>query len=76
MYYLTIVKGWIFFFSYFNTFVGEIFWFIYFRKKDYPIKPIVLTIFIAKFVGDAISIVSVGRESPLRAGQKSPIVVK
>ena len=56
MYYLTIVKGWIFFFSYFNTFVSEIFWFIYIHKKDYPIKPIVLTFFIAKFIGDAISI--------------------
>ncbi|MBQ5328240.1 MAG: hypothetical protein J6J15_03540 [Oscillospiraceae bacterium] len=56
MYYLAIYKGWMFFFSYFNTFVGEIFWLIYFHKKDYPIKPIVLIIFIAKCIGDAISI--------------------
>lgn len=56
MYYLVIYKGWIFFFSYFNTFVGEIFWFIHFCKKDYPIKPIALAAFVAKFIGDAISI--------------------
>lgn len=56
MYYLANIKEWAFFFSYFNTFVGEIFWFFHFCKKDYPIKPITLAIFVTKFIGDAISI--------------------
>lgn len=56
MYYLVAIKRWIFFFSYFNTFVGEIFWLAYVFKKDYPIKPIALAIFLAKFVGDTIAV--------------------
>jgi len=56
MCYLVAVKGHMFFFSYFNTFIGEIIWFSLILKKDYPMKPIALAMFITKFVGDAISI--------------------
>ncbi len=56
MIYLVTVKKYKFFFSYFNTFIGELFWFYYILKDDYPIKPLNLAAFIAKFVGDAISI--------------------
>ena len=56
MIYLVAVKEYMFFFSYFNTFIGELFWFYYILKEDYPMKPLNLATFIAKFVGDAISI--------------------
>ena len=56
MFYLVAVKNYMFFFSYFNTFIGELFWCYYILKKDYPTKPLNLAAFIAKFVGDAISI--------------------
>ncbi len=56
MIYLVEVKGYKFFFSYFNTFVGELFWFVYILKKDYPLKPLNLAVFITKFIADAISI--------------------
>lgn len=56
MCYLVLIKGWIFFFSYFNTFVGEIIWFCYILRKDYPMKPLALASFIAKFIGDAVSV--------------------
>lgn len=64
MCYLVGFAGHQFFFSYFNTFVGEIVWLVHILKKDYPRKPVVLMIFVAKFLGDAISIpVYFGRAS-------------
>ena len=45
-----------YFFSYFNTFVGELFWFRYILKKEYPIKALNFAAFIAKFIGDAVSV--------------------
>lgn len=56
MCYLVAIKGHMFFFSYFNTFIGEIFWLLLIFKKDYPMKPLALAAFITKFVGDLISI--------------------
>lgn len=57
MCYCVIANKYMFFFSYFNTFVGEIFWLVFILKKDYPMRPIALAAFFAKFIGDAISIV-------------------
>ena len=56
MCYFVAYKKFGFFFNYFNTFVGEIVWLLHIRKKDYPKKPIVLLIFITKFVADTIAI--------------------
>ena len=56
MYYLAISKGQMLFFSYFNTFVGEVVWLIHVCKKNYPNKPITLTFFITKFLGDVLAI--------------------
>lgn len=56
MCYLVIIRGWTFFFSYFNTVVGEIIWLFYIFKKDYPMKPLALAAFITKFIADAVSI--------------------
>ena len=56
MIYLVAIQHHMFFFSYFNTFIGELFWYYYILKDDYPIKPLNLVAFSAKFVGDAISI--------------------
>ena len=57
MVYCVIVKGYTFFFSYFNTFIGMWFWLAFVVKnKDYPIKPMTLALFVTKFIADAISI--------------------
>lgn len=56
MFQFVAVMGWAFFFSYFCTFIGELFWFRFIFRKEYPLKPITLVVFIAKFVADAISI--------------------
>lgn len=57
MFYFVTVKGQMFFFSYFNTFIGEVIWFRFILKKDYPMKPIALLAFFTKFIGDSFSIV-------------------
>lgn len=56
MCYMVIVKKQMFFFAYFNTLVGEIIWFRHIRKKDYPVKPLALWVFIAKYLADAFAI--------------------
>jgi len=56
MYYLVVLRGWNFFFSYFNTFVGVLLWFGYFLKRDYPEKPLVLAAVVTKLLADTISI--------------------
>jgi len=56
MCYWVVIKNCMFFFSYFNTFIGELFWLHFILKTDYPMKPLALAAFVAKFVGDAISI--------------------
>ena len=53
---LVAYKDQMYFFSYFNTFVGELFWFRFILKKEYPFKALNLTAFIAKFIGDAVSV--------------------
>lgn len=45
-----------FFFSYFNTFYGMVFWLFRILKKDYPMKALSLAAFVTKFVADLISI--------------------
>lgn len=49
-------KGYQLFFALFNTVVGEILWIFHIRKKDYPMKPMVLIMFLSKFVADAMSV--------------------
>ena len=57
MVYLVAYQNQMFFFSYFNTFIGEILWFLYvLRRKDYPIETLTFLLFFTKFVGDAIAI--------------------
>lgn len=56
MCYMVVYKGQQFFFSYFNTFIGELVWLMHIRKKEYPMKPMVFLMFCVKFIGDAISI--------------------
>ena len=56
MCYAVAYNGQQYFFSYFNTFIGEIVWLFHIKKKEYPTKPIVLLMFCAKLIGDAISI--------------------
>ena len=56
MVWLVAYKDQMYFFSYFNTFVGELFWFRYIFKKEYPIKALNFAAFIAKFIGDAVSV--------------------
>lgn len=51
---LVAIRGYMFFFSYFNTFVGMLFWFIFILKRDYPIKPIALAVFVVKFIADVL----------------------
>ena len=54
MFYLALVKDQILFFSYFNTFLGTVFWFVHILKKDYPMVPIALVAFLTKFFGDSL----------------------
>lgn len=56
MCYLVGHKEQTFFFSYFNTFIGELIWLYHIHRKKYPMKPLSLIAFMAKFIGDAISI--------------------
>lgn len=55
MFYLVALKNHMFFFSYFNTFIGEVIWFGILFKKDYPMKPFALIAFFAKFIADTIA---------------------
>ena len=45
-----------FFFSYFNTFIGELIWLYHICKKDYPMKPLSLLAFMTKFIADIVAI--------------------
>ena len=54
--YLVAYKGHQLFFALFNTLVGEIIWLIHVRKKEYPINTLVLVMFLAKFIADAMSV--------------------
>lgn len=56
MCYLVGHKGHMFFFSYFNTFVGELIWLFHVRRTNYPMRPLALMVFIAKLLADTIAI--------------------
>lgn len=56
VFYFIEYKNQMFFFSYFNTFLGEVIWFVHIKKNDYPIKPVVLGAFTAKFIADVICV--------------------
>lgn len=56
MCYFVAYKDYMFFFSYFNTFLGEIFWFSFIRKREYPMRSLSLIAFWTKLIGDAIAI--------------------
>ena len=56
MIWLVAYKNQMYFFSYFNTFIGELFWFGYILKKQYPMKALNLAVFIAKLIGNAVSV--------------------
>ena len=57
MCYLVAYRGYLLFFCLLNTFVGEIFWLSHVWKKDYPMKPIVLAMFLTKYIADSMSVV-------------------
>lgn len=50
-----VVKGWMLFFSYFNTFVGMCFWAQYIRREAYPMKPWAGAAFLIKFAADVLA---------------------
>lgn len=53
MIYWVTIKECMYFFSYLNTFIGIFIWMIFvIKNKDYPMKPIVLAIFLTKFIAD------------------------
>lgn len=54
MLYLVAIKEYMFFFSYFNTFLGVFIWAKFIRHKDYPINGISLSVFIMKFLADIL----------------------
>ena len=65
IYWVAIMEK-MFFFSYFNTFIGIVFWLVFVIKhKDYPIKPITLAIFLAKLMADTLAIPIYFREGNL-----------
>ena len=46
-----------FFFSYFNTLLGEFIWFVFvLKREEYPIRPLVLLSFLSKLTGDTLAI--------------------
>lgn len=49
---LVVCKRQVLFYNYLNTFTGMLFWFGFIFKKDYPMKPFALFIFIIKFIAD------------------------
>lgn len=56
MIYFVTIKGHVLFFSYFNTFIGELFWLNHIRKDDYPMKPYAIAAFISKLIADFIAV--------------------
>ena len=56
MIYLVTFKGHMLIFAYANTFLGQVFWLLLVRRKDYPMTPWTLSIFVIKFVADVILI--------------------
>lgn len=54
MLYLVVLKQIMFFFSYFNTFLGMLIWVGFICKKNYPMKGISLAVFIVKFIADVL----------------------
>lgn len=55
MVYAVALKGQMFLFSYVNTFIGETIWYVHIKKEDYPTKPIVLSLFITKWIADVFA---------------------
>jgi hypothetical protein len=59
MFYFVVVSEHMFFFSYFNTFIGIIFWlFFVIRHRDFPMKKITLAIFISKMTADVAAMIA------------------
>lgn len=56
MCYCVIIIDQMYFFSYFNTMLGEIIWFKFIFKDNYPLKRYSLFAFISKFIADTIAI--------------------
>ena len=56
MIYLIYFKEMYFFFSYFNTIIGELIWLFYIKREEYPINKYTISIFLIKFIANAVSI--------------------
>lgn len=54
-----------YFFSYYNTFIGEIIWFFHVLKKEYPLKPFALMAFLSKLIADSVAIFVYFGKGPL-----------
>ena len=55
MTYFVTLREEMFFFSYLNTIVGMIIWLGFLiQRKDYPIKPLTLAMFLSKFIADIL----------------------
>ena len=65
MYYLVVIKDGMFYFNYFNTFVGELLWLKYINKDNYPMEPISLCVFVFKLIADTFAISVYFGEGPL-----------
>lgn len=56
LYDLIAKQGKMLFFSYFNTFIGELVWLRFVLKKNYAMKPLALASFITKFVANFLAV--------------------
>jgi hypothetical protein len=61
MIYVVVIKKYMLFFSYLNTFTGMLFWFFFVLRREYPMIPVTLAVFLTKLVADILAaIVYVG----------------
>lgn len=56
MFWLVAVRGKMLFFSYLNTFIGNVFWARFILNKDYPMKSFALASFCTKFLADTAAV--------------------
>lgn len=55
MVYFVTIKEYMYFFNYFNTFIGIAVWLKFVLKKDYPMGPITSAIFALKLIADILA---------------------
>lgn len=65
--YFLIGQGYMLFICYFNAFFGVLFWLGFILDREFPMKPIALAAFVAKFLADVFAI-------PVNLGQGGKLV--